>query len=90
MNLIKKVFYIEKLTIASFHDGINIGQTSFPKSLVDELNLSWDENKKDLGIIIGEKFWKIIYKKCMMEIAGGSILAITIKIRKSFLSMGSR
>ena len=60
--------YIEKLTIASFHDGINIGNTTFLKNLVNDLNLSWDEIKKDLG----KKEWKKILDENLEEMYDGN------------------
>ena len=60
--------YIEKLTIASFHDGINIGNTTFLKNLVNDLNLSWDEIKKDLG----KKEWKKILDENLKEMYDGN------------------
>ena len=77
MNHNKGFTYIEKLTIASFHDGINIGNKAFLKNLVNDLNLSWDEIKKDLG----KKEWKKVLdenlKKCTMEIAGEPSFKVT-------------
>ena len=64
----KGFLYIEKLTIASFHDGINIGQKSFLKSLVDELNLPWEEIKLELG----NNYWRKILENNLQEMYEGN------------------
>ena len=60
--------YIEKLTIASFHNGINIGNKAFLKKLVRELDLSWDEIKKDLG----KTKWKKVLDENLNEMYEGN------------------
>lgn len=64
----KGFLYIEKLTIASFHDGINIGQKSFLKSLVDELNLPWEKIKLELG----NNYWRKILENNLQEMYEGN------------------
>ena len=60
--------YIEKLTIASFHNGVNIGNKAFLKKLVRELDLSWDEIKKDLG----KRKWKKVLDENLNEMYEGN------------------
>ena len=68
----KGFLYIEKLTIASFHDGINIGQKSFLKSLVDKLNLPWEEIKLELG----NNYWRKILENNLQEMYELSLIHI--------------
>ena len=60
--------YIEKLTIASFHNGINIGNKAFLKKIVRELDLSWDEIKNDLG----KRKWKKVLDENLNEMYEGN------------------
>lgn len=60
--------YIEKLTIASFHNGVNIGNKAFLKKIVRELDLSWDEIKNDLG----KRKWKKVLDENLNEMYEGN------------------
>ena len=60
--------YIEKLTIASFHNGINIGNKAFLKKIVRELDLSWNEIKNDLG----KRKWKKVLDENLNEMYEGN------------------
>ena len=58
-NLGKGFDYIESLTKASFHDGINIGSKDFLRKLIEELDLPWNDIREDLG----SDLWKSILKE---------------------------
>ena len=60
--------YIEKLTIASFHNGVNIGNKAFLKKIVRELDLSWNEIKNDLG----KRKWKKVLDENLNEMYEGN------------------
>jgi 2-hydroxychromene-2-carboxylate isomerase len=67
-NLGKGFDYIESLTKASFHDGINIGSKDFLRKLIEELDLPWNDIREDLG----SDLWKSILKENLDDMYSGN------------------
>ena len=60
--------YIDDLLYASFHEGINIGEEDYLKSLIDKLELNWSEIKKSLGT----KQWKKVLDDNLKDMYEGN------------------
>ena len=60
--------YIDDLLYASFHEGINIGEEDYLKSLIDKLELKWSEIKKSLGT----KQWKKVLDDNLKDMYEGN------------------
>ena len=60
--------YIDDLLYASFHEGINIGEEDYLKSLIDKLELNWGEIKKSLGT----KQWKKVLDDNLKDMYEGN------------------
>ncbi|MEC7830910.1 MAG: DsbA family protein [Pseudomonadota bacterium] len=60
--------YIQGLTKASFHDGINIGDKTFLKDLVNQLDLSWENVSTELNSDI----WRTILKDNLEDMYSGN------------------
>jgi len=60
--------YIQSLTKASFHDGINIGDKTFLKDLVNQLDLSWENVSTELNSDI----WRTILKDNLEDMYSGN------------------
>ena len=60
--------YIDDLLYASFHEGINIGEEDYLKSLIDKLELNWSEIKKSLGT----KQWKRVLDDNLKDMYEGN------------------
>ena len=60
--------YIDYLLYASFHEGINIGEEDYLKSLIDKLELNWSEIKKSLGT----KQWKKVLDDNLKDMYEGN------------------
>ena len=60
--------YIQSLTKASFHDGINIGDKTFLKDLVNQLDLSWENVSTELNSDI----WRAILKDNLEDMYFGN------------------
>ena len=60
--------YIDDLLYASFHEGINIGEEDYLKSLIDKLELNWSEIKKSLGT----KHWKKVLDDNLKDMYEGN------------------
>ena len=60
--------YIDDLLYASFHEGINIGEEDYLKSLIDKLELNWSEIKRSLGT----KQWKKVLDDNLKDMYEGN------------------
>lgn len=60
--------YIDDLLYSSFHEGINIGEEDYLKSLVQKLGLDWSEVGKSLGT----KRWKSVLDKNLKDMYAGN------------------
>ena len=60
--------YIDDLLYASIHEGINIGEEDYLKSLIDKLELNWSEIKKSLGT----KQWKKVLDDNLKDMYEGN------------------
>lgn len=60
--------YIDDLLYASFHEGINIGEEDYLKSLIDKLELNWSEIRKSLGT----KQWKKVLDDNLKDMYEGN------------------
>ena len=60
--------YIQSLTKASFHDGVNIGDKTFLKDLVNQLDLSWENVSTELNSDI----WRAILKDNLEDMYFGN------------------
>ena len=60
--------YIDDLLYASFHEGINIGEEDYLKSLIGKLELNWSEIKKSLGT----KQWKKVLDDNLKDMYEGN------------------
>ena len=60
--------YIDDLLYASFHEGINIGEEDYLKSLIDKLELDWSEIKRSLGT----KQWKKVLDDNLKDMYEGN------------------
>ena len=60
--------YIDDLLYSSFHDGINIGDDDYLKSLIKKLNLDWDTVGKELG----KRHWKKVLADNLKDMYAGN------------------